>query len=272
MPAPTGRTVRTATRSIWRPSTARPTSGAVTCAGCHTSSAFSSMTKPWDGTCAACHADRHGSMDASHAPLPENVGCFGSFCHASSPGLAGLHSSATTVVAGETRTSCKVCHADGAPTVKDCTVCHAATHDLSMHATLPDDAGCLGVGCHVGDLTGIHSMATTTVAGDVRTACAVCHATGTPTSRDCVTCHPTSPHPDAPHIAGGPCVTSGCHPTNVTRIHQAAGCASCHAVGKTPSIVCASVPRRGPAHREQPRDQRRMRRMSRRHRPRPDPR
>ena len=56
----------------------------------------------------------------------------------------------------------------------------------------PRTARCFGTGCHIGtDLSAIHSPATTTVAGDVRTSCLVCHADGTPASKDCTTCHTT---------------------------------------------------------------------------------
>ncbi|MHB8965527.1 MAG: hypothetical protein ACYC52_06105, partial [Coriobacteriia bacterium] len=57
----------------------KASSNAVDCLGCHTSTLFSAMTKPWNDTCAACHAAKHGEQDAKHVSAAE--GCAGAGCH-----------------------------------------------------------------------------------------------------------------------------------------------------------------------------------------------
>ena len=242
------------------PEHAKPTSSssAAGCDACHPTR-VAQLPPPWDkSTCAQgnCHtvtslAPQHGQVDSDHQPLSANAGCFSAECHAVGSDLAALHSNATTTVAGVTRTSCAVCHSSGVPATKDCTACHPPAHDLSMHTTLPQNDGCFGgAGCHApARLDELHSQATTTVAGVTHTSCMVCHATGTPSSKDCTTCHTTQGTDyhvdmDAKHLSPttSTCFGAGCHDASqsLPAVHElyvgpgsrypsyATTCALCH--------------------------------------------
>ncbi len=124
--------------------------------------------------------------------------------------------------------------------------CHAGTSAAPMHAEKDADHAaptnsCTAAGCHTAvlGLAALHSEASTTVAGDERTSCQVCHAAGVPSTNDCETCHPGDPHPDADHSVSGPCTPSGCHATDAIAIHDSGPkCSACHAAGTTPSFAC----------------------------------
>ncbi len=115
---------------------AKPTSSGndLGCAECHPSPR-ASLSPNWDRTTCAqndCHAGTstapmHAEADAAHTS-PANS-CTTAECHfASIAGLAKLHSTASTTVAGDTRTSCQICHAAEVTPAKECTTagCHNA--------------------------------------------------------------------------------------------------------------------------------------------------
>lgn len=166
-----------------KPSSSNSASG---CAECHPDPR-STLTPTWDrNTCAqgGCHtvsssAPMHSEVDTDHAAPA--VFCTAAGCHTASLGLAALHSTATTTVAGVTRTSCEVCHAAGVPATNDCATCHAGDpYPAASHTTsVTCDA------CHsVADIAAIH--------GD-----------------DCSTCHPAPV--ESMGTWNGTCEQSGCH-------------------------------------------------------------
>ena len=199
-------------------------------------------------TCTTCHSvananvPRHTDASATAAHASTSTGC--GPCHSES--LLTEH--AKYPRAATIKYQCDLCHGPTVRTqVKDaiaakltnCSACHVAADHVAAHAvTVPPE--CSTVGCHTGSsLTSIHAVP----------GCDGCHASGKPEvidaiatgKRDCAACHGADPHPVAVHLAGGPCVTSGCHAANVSILHAAGpGCAACHAAGKTPSLVCTS--------------------------------
>lgn len=54
------------------------------------------------------------------------------------------------------------------------------------------------------------------------------------------------------HLASGACVEGGCHQTDVSQIHTAQGCATCHEAGTAPTTVCSPCHSEGacPASRD----------------------
>ncbi len=123
-----------------------------------------------------------------------------------------------------------------------------ATHPVGFTVidvhTMPSVVGCTDGSCH--DATSLVSLH--------NNDCALCHTTsGTPPSTcTAVGCHGiANPHPsaDASHTATGDCVSAGCHSTDVRVEHNGQagksgpgtppGCGACHAVGVTPSLICA---------------------------------
>ena len=72
---------------------------------------------------------------------------------------------------------------------------------------------------------------------DGATSCADCHGSG---SASVAVHDPTGGYDPTKHVAGGPCVTPGCHATSVVTIHAVPGCDACHADGATPSLVCSN--------------------------------
>lgn len=215
------------------------------CLTCHQSQdpAVSGAVRAKQTGCAACH---QGTIDHSavHDQTFSDASCGG--CH--QPGLTAEH-------LGRPGLSCETCHGsqarepvkaavqDGA---KVCSACHSVHSELaSAHTLLPSASDCVTGGCHTGtDLTVIHEGAEDLVGGQTRTGCLVCHAEATPATKDCATCHPqrVEPHGADPaaHTAAGPCVTSGCHSSDVTALHGTPGCASCHGQGKMLTLTCAS--------------------------------
>ncbi len=224
-------------------------------------------------SCYECHGSDYGSASANNVhdpgaysvalhtgtPLSQSVSILGQSygvkactdCHTVE--LGPEHAKATSA---KSSLGCAECHPTPRSTLtpswdhNTCTQggCHTITSAAPMHADIDADHAapanaCTISGCHTASrgLAAIHSLATTTVAGDTRTSCQVCHAGGVPASRECATCHSGDPHPDADHTVGGPCVTSGCHATDATTIHAPGpGCGACHAEGVTPSFACRS--------------------------------
>lgn len=231
---------------------ASSSASAAGCTACHPTPR--NTIAVWDKSCSqgGCHASggvsaKHGAFASAHAlPADAPTTCFAAGCHQGASDLASLHATASTTTAGGTRTGCLVCHsASSVPQSAECSSCHdvASPHpdQAARHAPLSANANCTAGGCHADkDLTQIHSSATTTVAGVTRTSCSVCHADGTPASRDCTSCHGTSdPHDDlavahpASDATSTACAAAGCHDTtDVTKIHAArpeGRCFVCHA-------------------------------------------
>ncbi len=144
------------------------------CSMCHPSPK-NTLTPSWDKSCAqgGCHtagstAPMHASIDASHAPIAGQT-CYDSSCHPATAGqsLAETHRNASSVLGGETRTSCEVCHWDGTPASGACADCHPSrvdgthgaatvhTFTVGADAVAAGDAGCTnsGSGCHGTDAT-----------------------------------------------------------------------------------------------------------------------
>ena len=81
--------------------------------------------------------------------------------------------------------------------------CHSVGSSAPMHASIDashatEVNGCTLSGCHATkSLAALHSEATTTVAGDERASCEICHATGVTPTSECSDCHDTgNPHGD----------------------------------------------------------------------------
>jgi len=190
------------------------------CGACHPDPR-STLTPEWDrDTCAqdGCHtastpAPMHAEVDADHAAGANS--CTGAGCHSGSGSLAVIHASASTVVEGETRTSCEVCHADGVPATSDCGTCH--TGDPHPDADHTVAGPCTPSGCHVTDATVIHENGPD---------CAACHAEGKTPSLVCGECHIGDQHPTANHVNNSLCY--GCHAeANLMTVHGD-DCATCH--------------------------------------------
>jgi hypothetical protein len=209
--------------------------GVTSCVKCHPDPASSGTKGVYTCGQTGCHAatstlPQHGKIDAAHT-LSLTPSCIASTCHTGGTDVAAIHG-----VAGGP--GCAACHGPGKTPSTKCSTCHAAgTYHLSAiphHTVVP--AACSQPGCHhtSGDVSVIHAAV----------GCAVCH-NGKPLTTDCATvgCHP-APHTAAPldasalHVAPQlPCISSGCHVTNVLVIHRG-NCADCHGVGKTPSTNC----------------------------------
>ncbi|MDZ4170256.1 MAG: hypothetical protein U1E26_11480, partial [Coriobacteriia bacterium] len=218
------------------------------CDACHPSPRDSFAD--WTKTCVqgGCHVVGsatavHGSIDASHAPLPANAGCIGAGCHADD--LSAVHASAETIVDGEARHSCLVCHSTTvSPTTSDCTVCHFSmeAHPGGVHAA-PASPSCAGAMCH--DIVDVRTNHADAPEG----ACAVCHSNPTrapvlPADSECVRCHDVQA--GVPHYevhAADPALMSGGVPNYAFYTGSAPGgffttaCASCH----TSNLVDAHI-------------------------------
>ncbi len=236
------------------------------CANCHTG----------DGT--AFHADKDASHALPATPSCVSAGCHdtGSTVVFEGKRVDQIHSAATTTTAGGvTRTSCQVCHYIGSTPTTNCGTagCHpdrllAHGYESAKHLATPaSDIPILGstyqlacVTCHTNLELGPLHMAP---AGSA--TCASCHAVlvnqlsaapETGWQKGCVQagCHssagPNPMHPtiDADHTratggASDGCMAEGCHTggTSLAAIHAPKqGCATCHAVGKTPTADCAA--------------------------------
>lgn len=203
-----------------------------------------------------CHTtegtDYHSGFAVAHEPAVTNAGCFdGSGCHAMGD-LAGLHENASTVVGGETREGCDVCHADGTPVSKDCTTCHG-TEGVGYHAGMnvahasPTTSTCFGTGCH--DISKDIATEHARYAGpgaeysSYDTSCELCHGNADPeridwtlaTAQCTGVCHGGTTHSQmttqhAPTSASGTCTS--CHGTDLNDIHgtydDLTRCAMCH--------------------------------------------
>ncbi|MDO8953219.1 MAG: discoidin domain-containing protein [Gammaproteobacteria bacterium] len=246
------------------------TSSACAGAGCHAVTDVAAIHEnAVEGALTGCYVC-HRSSDA----VPLGVEC--ATCHSATPHLHELalhtapagasceqcHSTVvTTVHKNITPDACKVCH-DNAWRIGDfrtktaaCVSCHGSidttvtAHDYYTTAHISTTTACSGTGCHViGNLTTLHSKATTTVAGITYTACAVCHQSPAkqPTSTVCTTCHVGHGDITAKHTATAvSSACKACHETyDVVAIHKTKSCASCHGNVLVPilpaNVECAS--------------------------------
>jgi len=179
------------------------------------------------------------------APEPEPVGahalpdvfCTGAGCHDSDreDDIAMMH---VDLAGGQT--GCNYCHGIAGGPTNDCLGCHTgenAVHEDS-HPAVPSEQGCTQSGCHAGGVVAIHAD------------CTSCHnATTDVTDATCETCHEAAEQHAgiAAHTVSDGCSVSGCHGTDVTRMHgtdfrlsgeEPPGCSACHAEGVTPSTTC----------------------------------
>lgn len=194
--------------------------------------------------CGDCHvgdvSNLHTGADASHA-VPSGMTC------ASAP---QCHASNVSVIHAATTSDCAACHAEGVPATTTCAACHAGNDEFihrfgdAKHGA--PSSGCVSaLPCHSTDVSSIHN------AGP---SCAACHATGKTPGVTCAVsgCHlgdQSARHATAAgtahDIAGGGCITDGCHGTtaggvNAAILHRAGpGCVACHADGVKASLVCA---------------------------------
>ncbi|NTU72493.1 MAG: hypothetical protein HGB10_11835, partial [Coriobacteriia bacterium] len=226
------------------------------CMVCH---ANATLTKD----CSTCHTaagvDYHRNLATAHNPVA-GQSCYAAGCHAATAtdSLAQTHSSATTTVAGVTRTSCQVCHADGTPASGACDSCHAdrvdGSHGYSLTTHTAANETCVGT-CHSTVLSASHSGNT----------CASCHDSLVPAigtwAKTCQTCHSNKLHTPtgdrhagsdagsgSPYLGYGCAGAEGmtCHDiSDISVLHAdshntAGGCVICHAPGKTPTATCVT--------------------------------
>ena len=231
------------------------------CATCHPSPKDSAT--PWAKGCAQgnCHAGTstkpmHGTIDASHAIPASKAGCLVSGCHsagASKPfqgkSVAELHSSATTTVAGVTRSGCQICHFTGITLTTDCTSSGCHPERANPH------------GYDAATHTGTPTAQSFTIAGATypAIACASCHSTELgvehtkPTSAGntgCSECHALLVGQLPPPWNRNTCAQGGCHTpssaapmhaditTDHARLSSNAACfaSGCHADGSLAAI------------------------------------
>lgn len=155
-----------------------------------------------------------------HASPEEIVAC--TDCHTAD--IMTLHSN-----------NCVYCHGTGITPSFDCADCHEPADSLDTHPSLgivhdATASACTDAQCHAVSVTDIHG-----------TNCAACHGAGITPTLDCATCHTTfhTAIPAAHDATGQTCIGAGCHvSTDAPTIHAGA-CLPCHAVGETPSVVCA---------------------------------
>jgi hypothetical protein len=203
------------------------------CADCH------GLGRTPSNACSSCHPTdtlaNHPKVDAAHT-APAGA-CVSAVCHAAN--VTVIHS---TLAA----TGCPACHGVGVTATVTCVACHTknlvALHPSAGASHAAPAAVCVQAGCHVTDVAALHG-----VAGGP--GCAACHGVGKTATLVCANCHPGDLTPrhaiaGASHAApGGTCVQAGCHIANVAALHGVAGgpgCAACHAIGKAPSLTCAT--------------------------------
>jgi predicted CXXCH cytochrome family protein len=203
------------------------------CTACHPSPR-SSLTPNWNrSSCvqAGCHpageTAMHAAANAAHA-MPDN-GCTSGVCHFYIlKNVAGLHSAATTTVAGVTRTSCGICHGQGGTLTNACSTvgCHDSTH---LHTSTGGSAF-ISVGMDDADHRLTH--------GVVR-SCLECHTANLSPlhANNCPLCHEAGPGPVTDAVDSLITACTACHPTPHTgpigghEKEYAAGnydCGTCH--------------------------------------------
>lgn len=196
--------------------------GDTSCDACHgTTDHLGAHASSIDDACVACH-DRNLVPEHAKASSSSSAGGCAS-CHPTPRSTLGSSWSKGCVQAG----------------------CHAAGTTQAMHGGMStahkatSSAACAATGCHSDDLASIHTSATAVVEDTTVSGCNVCHGNGrSPKSATCTDCHTGQLHASATHTVSAPCAVSGCHLTDVSKIHAGPGCAVCHGAGKTPSLAC----------------------------------
>lgn len=177
--------------------------------------------------CIECHGDYHAgtghpAIESTSTPSCTAAACHGTDAVATHPDCSSCHGSddpaiLAVISAGDAK--CESCHAPatvhpGAP----------AKHSLP-------EIGCTEAGCHSsGDVASIHA--------DAEDLCFVCHKVGEPLTKDCVTCHTSTPpkhtpadHVSIPDTSTPSCSDAKCHGTSLLTTPQRrkhASCNSCH--------------------------------------------
>lgn len=157
----------------------------VGCVQCHENSVDQFAT-PWDKTCTACHATKHGEKRVKHASSA--TACGGTGCHDISD-VEAIH----RALAGN---GCGTCHQGPGvvPTTTDCTTsgCHAGvgtSHHEAHNAAATNPGGCNG--CHIMYLDDEHAALGMT----------------------CATCHESTVSAVQSAIAAGDTRCRSCHPS-----------------------------------------------------------
>lgn len=228
----------------------------ITCMTCHTSTdpAVVSAIALGNAQCGSCHDanNPHQGLDmsATHSidPLSETFVIQG----------VDLGSHACTDchyanIVNDHGGDCTACHPTAAaaatPWDKRCASvgCHTPTSSVPMHTTLDSDhnqpaftaTSCATTGCHDANsfvpftgrsIADLHSAATTTVAGENRATCTICHRPGVTATNDCLTagCHAdrANPHGYLPEKHQGTPTAQTFLVGGVT--YPAVACSSCH--------------------------------------------
>lgn len=212
----------------------------------------SAISVTGDTRCTACHDAIHADTTAAHTTTATAIGTLQcADCHgtvtAAGVDVKGVH-------AGALLGACKVCHENSArvPNIAAktpaCASCHALTtiHAAAAAKHSSTSTQCAGAGCHaIGDVSTLHSAASTTAAGVTYTGCRVCHRPGvTLTTATCSLCHPSvtgnhhASHDTSAAIDAG---CDGCHFRYLDDEHAKLGytCATCHA--STKAAVVAAI-------------------------------
>jgi hypothetical protein len=220
------------------------TTGGPGCVVCHATGVTATVV------CATCHnattnTPTHAAAEASHT-APTGT-CVNSSCHVSNVSLIHVTSDGVS--------HCDACHATGVTPSVDCsnTACHGSgfpsTHPAPVDKHTAAISTCTQSGCHGTNVAVIHTTQVTHTDGTSAPGCAACHNATTTPSLVCSDCHGTGvfptghPAPAALHAvpSTSTCVSSTCHSSaNGATIHAdtTLQCATCHAVGTTPSLVC----------------------------------
>jgi hypothetical protein len=223
--------------------------------GCHAADVtLLHLTGP---NCAACHGANAPTTlvcttGGCHSSSLTTVHSAGTVYHAARAGYcvkSGCHGGDLTTIhsANGTGPGCAACHAADVTPSETCTDCHPST-EAAVHASADishtvSQTTCAGYGgsspCHHTRVDSFHRTAPD--------GCRSCHASGTTPSLVCATCHvganaPTHASAQATaHVAaGGLCVNSQCHSTDVSAIHAGStkSCLACHGPDATASVTC----------------------------------
>ncbi len=176
------------------------------CHACHGADVTPSLV------CSDCHAvvyppphdEVDHSADQSATPNPTGFTC--GDCHEMY--VIGEHAKPSSSTSGDGCTTCHPSPRDTAdPWAQGCVQggCHAVGSPSEQHSNettahvLPSGAGdCMGSGCHSGaSLVAVHADAGS---GSI-TSCLVCHATGVPSTNECLSCHPGRDEPHSYDVA-----------------------------------------------------------------------